>query len=175
MPRVITMNWIDWVIVALVLISGVRGARFGFWVVIADVLSVIVGFLAASALYGDAAAIVTQYLPMVPRSWVSLIAFVVVWVVVYFPLSRVARLALGSAPFPARELTGAVLGAARGFIVAAAVLVVALAAPSRDTVARDADGSLVAPYLLRVDSLAMKRLPDLPVSVPQIGPGGKMF
>jgi uncharacterized membrane protein required for colicin V production len=174
MPRLVTLNWIDWVTAALVLVSAVRGARFGFWVAAADVVLVVAGFLAASALYAAGAEIVTRYLPMVSPSWASLIAFVVIWVVVYFPLSRLAR-TLRDVPFPARSLTGAVLGAARGFVVAAAVLVVALAAPSRDTVARDADGSMVAPYLLEADSAAMKRLPNLPVSVPQIGPGGKMF
>jgi uncharacterized membrane protein required for colicin V production len=130
MPRVITMNWIDWVTIALVLVSAVRGARYGFWVVITDVAAVIVSFLAASVLYGEGGTIVTQYLP-VPSGWAGLIAFVVVWVVIYFPLSRILRIFLRDVPFPVSEITGATLGAARGFVLAAAVLAVCLAAPFR--------------------------------------------
>jgi len=169
------MNWIDWVTVALILVSGVRGARYGFWVVLIDTASVIVGFLAASALYTGGGTIVTQYLQMVPPSWGALIAFVVVWVVIYFPLSRLARMLLRDVPFPASEITGAMLGAARGFILATAILVVALAAPFRATVQRDADNSLLATYLLALNSRAARELPNLPVTVPQIGPGGKTF
>ena len=125
------MNWIDWVTVALVLISGVRGARYGFWVVLADSVSLIASFLFACTVYADGGTIVTQYLQMVTPSWGALIAFVVVWVVIYFPLSRIARILLRDVPFPASEMTGAMLGAARGFVLATAILVVALAAPFR--------------------------------------------
>ena len=175
MPRTIIVNWIDWVTVALVLASGVRGARYGFWVVIVDGLSVVVSFLLASMAYADGGTIVTQYLQMIPPSWGAFIAFVFVWVVVYFPLNLIDRILLRDVPFPASELTGALLGAARGFVLAAAILVVALAAPFRGTVQRDSDNSLVATYLLSLDEAGMKQLPKLPVSVPQIGPGGKTF
>jgi uncharacterized membrane protein required for colicin V production len=169
------VNWIDWLTIALVLVSGVRGARYGFWVVLFDAIFVIVGFLAASAAYLGGGEIVTQYLQMVPPSWGAFIAFVVVWAVVYFPLSWLTRRLLRDVPFPASEITGAMLGAARGFLLATVVLVVALAAPFRVTVQRDADNSLLATYLLALNSRAAKELPNLPVDVPQIGPGGKTF
>lgn len=175
MPRVTSMNWIDWLTIALVLVSGVRGARYGFWVVFFDAIFVIVGYLAASATYLGGGQIVTQYLQMVPPSWGAFIAFVVVWMVVYFPLSWLTRRLLREMPFPASEITGAMLGAGRGFILATAILVVGLAAPFRGTVQRDADNSLLATYLLALNSQAAKEIPKLPVDVPQIGPGGKNF
>jgi len=176
MSRTIMLNWIDWVTLAIVLVSVLRGSRYGVWGGLADLFALVAAFFAASALYAGAAQGVVQYLPMVPLHWASLSCFLLIWLVCYLPTSLALRLALGGVPFPASGLVGAVLGAVRGLVLVAALLAVSLAAPFRTVVSADASRSMVAPYLLTGSArVTTMLLPVLPVRVPRIGPGGATF
>ncbi|HEV2439637.1 MAG TPA: CvpA family protein [bacterium] len=175
MPRTIALNWIDWATLAIVLVSILRGARFGVLAGLLDLGGLVATYLAAAVVYPRGA----EYLREVPgltRSWEGLIAFVVIWLGLYLPLGMVIRWIFARAKFPASGLLGGVLGVARGIVLASSLLVLTLAAPFRSVVAADAHRSQVAPYLLsgneRVQTVL---LPALPVRVPRLGPGGATF
>jgi uncharacterized membrane protein required for colicin V production len=175
MPRTITLNWIDWVTLAIVLVSILRGARFGPLAGLLDLGGLVATYLAAAALYPKGAELLHQ-VPALTRPWQSLIAFVVIWLGLYVPFGILIRWIFARAKFPAAGLLGGVLGVARGTVLAASLLVLTLAAPFRSVVAADAHRSQVAPYLLRgSERVQTVLLPALPVRVPRLGPGGAVF
>ena len=175
MPRTITLNWIDWVTLAIVLVSILRGARFGAVAVLVDLAGLVATYLAAAAVYPQGAIHLRQ-VPGLTPSWQGLIAFVVIWLGLYVPLGILIKWALARATFPASGFLGGVFGVARGVVLAAALLVLTLAAPFRSVVATDAHRSQVAAYLLRGNERVQQvLLPALPVRVPRLGPGGAVF
>ncbi len=113
MPRTITFNWIDWITLAIVLISVLRGARFGAVAGVIDLAGLIATYLAAAATYPRGAALLHQA-PMLSPSWEALIAFVVIWLGLYIPLGLLIRWACAWARFPASGLVGGAFGVARG-------------------------------------------------------------
>ena len=175
MPRTITLNWIDWVTLAIVLVSILRGARFGALAGLLDLGALVATYLAAAALYPRGA----EYLRQVPgltKSWEGFIAFVVIWLGLYLAFGILIRWISARAQFPASGLFGGILGVARGIVIAASLLMLTLAAPFRSVVAADAHRSQVAPYLLSgSEHVQAMLLPALPVHVPRLGPGGSMF
>jgi uncharacterized membrane protein required for colicin V production len=176
MSRTITLNWMDWITLAIVLVSILRGARYGLLAGLVDLIILIGAFLSAAALYGDGASLARRSLPILPNDWTAFAAFVVIWVGLYVLVGTLARWVLSGAPAPASRMLGGVLGGIRGLVLATILLVVVLAAPFHQAVAADAARSRVAPYLLRADEHAVALLlPALPVRVPRIGPGGTMF
>jgi uncharacterized membrane protein required for colicin V production len=174
-PRTITLNWIDWVTLAIVLVSILRGARFGAVAGLVDLGGLVATYLTAAAFYSKGADLLLD-VPVLNRPWDGLIAFVVVWLGLYLPLGFLIRWVFARAKFPGSGLLGGVLGVGRGIVLTAALLLLTLAAPFRSVVAADAHRSQVAPYLLdgsaRVQSVL---LPTLPVRVPRLGPGGAVF
>jgi uncharacterized membrane protein required for colicin V production len=174
-PRTISLSWMDWLTLAIVLVSLLRGARYGLLAGIGDVLVLVASFYAASYLYPQAIQFL-NWIPMLTHSWRAMFSFVMVWLVLYIPLTILVRLAFGGASFPGSRVLGALWGGFRGLVLVTALLIVTLAAPFRDIVARDADHSLVAPYLLRAsDQVQSVLIPILPVHVPRLGPGGIAF
>ncbi len=176
MPRPITLTWIDWITLAIVLVSILRGARSGVLAGLADLAVLVAAFLAAAALYPQGASLVQQYRGLLPAPWAAFAAFVVIWLGLYILVGLLARWAFGGATAPASRMLGGVLGGIRGLVLATALLVVTLAAPFHRAVTADAERSHLAPYLLRAnDRVEAALLPRLPVRVPRIGPGGRLF
>lgn len=177
MPHTFTLNWIDWVTLALVLVSVLRGARFGAPASLLDLAALIATFLAATLYYPLGAGYLSGIRVLSP-SWQSFVAFLLIWMGLYLPLGMLIRWALSRATFPASGLIGAVLGIARGLVLAAALLVLVLATPFRSVIAEDAHHSQIAPYLLqgnaRFQRLLLTKLP-IGMRIPRIGPGGTMF
>jgi uncharacterized membrane protein required for colicin V production len=175
MPRTIALNWIDWVTLAIVLVSILRGARFGVVAGLLDLGGLVATYLAAAAFYPKGAELLRQ-VPGLTPSWQGLIAFVVIWLGLYLPLGMLIRAIFARVKFPTSGLLGGVLGVARGTVLAASLLMLTLAAPFRSVVAADAHRSQVAPYLLRgSDRVQAVLLPALPVRVRRLGPGGATF
>lgn len=175
MPRTIALNWIDWVTLAIVLVSILRGARFGAVAGLIDLVGLVAAYLTAAAVYPQGAEHLRQ-VPWLTPSWQRLIAFVVIWLGLYLPLGLLIRWIFARANFPASGLIGAVFGIARGIVLVAALLVLTLAAPFRSVVAADAHRSQVAPYLLSgSERVQVLLLSALPVHVPRLGPGGATF
>ncbi len=173
MPRTVTFNWIDWIILTIVLLSMLRGARWGFLAGCGDLAALVATFLAAGALYGPAAAWARPQLPTaLSKGWVEFIAFVIIWIGLYIPVGWAARACLGSrTSAPAGRLFGGALGGLRGLVLAVAALSMVLAAPFQQAVAPDVSRSWAAPFLLRMSDRAQAAfLPALPVRIPRIGP-----
>lgn len=171
-----TLNWMDWVTLAIVLVSILRGARFGAPAGLLDLAALIVTFLLA-AVYYPLGSTYLNFSALTP-SWQGFIAFILIWLGLYIPLGILLKWALSRAVFPASGIVGGALGIARGVVLAAALLVAMLAAPFHSVIAADAHHSQVAPYLLRGNArfqrLLLKQLP-IGMRVPRIGPGGTLF
>lgn len=176
MPRTITLTWIDWIIMAIVLLSILRGARFGVLAGLVDLAVLGAAFLAAAAFYPAGAALALHYVTALSAPWAAFAAFLVIWLGLYLAAGLLVRLALGGAAPPASRMLGGVLGGIRGLVLVTALLVVTLASPFHGAVAPDAKRSQVVPYLLRAnDRVEVLLLPRLPVHVERIGPGGRLF
>src|SRR5579884_315278 len=176
MPRTITLNWMDWITLAIVLVSILRGTRYGALAGVVDLLVLVGAFLAAAAVYADGAALLRRSLAVLAASWAAFVALVAIWIGLYVPLGLLVRWALGRKVAAASRMVGGVLGGIRGLVLATILLVIVLAAPFREAIAADAARSRVAPYLLRANErLGALLLPALPVRVPRIGPGGITF
>jgi uncharacterized membrane protein required for colicin V production len=177
MPHTFTLNWIDWLTLAIVLVSILRGARFGAPAGLLDLAGLIATFLTATIYYPLGAGYLSG-IPVLSPSWQSFVAFLLIWMGLYLPLGMLIRWALSRVAFPASGLLGGLLGIARGLVLASALLVLMLASPFRSVIAADAHHSQVAPYLLRGNAgfqrLLLSKLPT-GMRVPRIGPGGTMF
>lgn len=175
MDRTITVNWIDWFTLAIVLISILRGTRYGVLAGIIDWVAMIGAFLASSILYGYAVPALHQNLNL-PTSWAGFLAFTVIWLGLYILVGIIVRLVHGVKTVPLSEILGGVLGVIRGVTLATALLVVLLASPFREAVDPDTKRSVVAPFLLKGYSGFMADVVSgLPKRFPRIGPGGAQF
>ncbi len=175
MARTITVNWIDWITLAIVLISILRGTRYGVLAGIIDWLAMMGAFFGASILYVHAVSSLHQTLNL-PTSWAGFLAFTVIWLGLYILVGIVVRLVHGVKTVPLSEILGGVMGVLRGFTMATALLVVLLASPFREAVDPDAKRSIVAPHLLRgYNGVMVSVVPTIPARIPRIGPGGAVF
>ncbi len=188
MPDTSSLNWMDWITLAIVLVSILRGTRYGVLAGAGDLAALIAAFFVASALYAQGAAVLHHWfdlarqqpplerLPGLPPPWEALLSFVVIWLGLYIPAGNIVRWLLGHAAVPASRMLGGLLGGVRGLALVTALLVIMLAAPFHRVVAADAARSRVAPFLLKArENVEKFLLPTLPVHVPRIGPGGTLF
>jgi uncharacterized membrane protein required for colicin V production len=175
MVRVITVNWIDWITLAVVLISILRGTRYGVLAGIIDFGAMLGAFFAASILYVRAVPAL-QHSLFLPPSWGGFVAFTAIWLVLYVGVGVVVRLVHGVKTVPLSEILGGAMGVLRGLAFATACLVVVLAAPFHQAVEQDTKHSIVAPLLLKgYDAVMVTIVPSIPVRIPRIGPGGNVF
>lgn len=178
MLRTITLNWIDWIILAIVLVSFLRGARWGVLAGLGDLVVLVAAFLTAAALYASATVWMRrETFDSLSEAWAAFLTFVVIWLGLYLPVGWLARWALGgNAAAPAARLVGGAIGALRGLVLVTAALAIVLAGPFGRAVAADASRSWVAPSLLQAnDRVQAALLPALHVQVPRIGPGATRF
>jgi len=175
MGRTITVNWIDWITLAIVLVSVLRGTRYGVLAGVIDLVAMVGAFFAASVWYVSLVPILHQSL-FLPDSWGGFLAFVVIWLALYILVGIIVRLVHGVRTVPLSEILGGVMGVVRGITMATALLVVILAAPFHEAVEPDTKHSTVAPVLLKGYNAFMANIAStLPVRVPRIGPGGITF
>jgi len=96
--------------------------------------------------------------------------------ILYVLLGMIIRLIFGKKKMPLSEVLGGLVGGIRGLALVTIFLVLLIAAPFREAVARDAEQSTAAAYLLRAyDAVMVSVAPTMPVPVPRIGPGGVRF
>jgi uncharacterized membrane protein required for colicin V production len=175
MGQIITVNWIDWTALAIVLVSILRGTRYGLLAGALDLVALVASFLAASALYTRAVPPLRQSL-FLPASWAGFVGFVAIWLILYILAGTIIRLIHGARKAPISQALGGVVGGIRGVTLATALLVLMLAAPFGEAVASDVYHSLAAAYLLRGYHAVMAGIPPtMPVRIPRIGPGGTQF
>lgn len=175
MARTVTVNWIDWLTLAIVLVSILRGTRYGVLAGLLDLAALIGAFFTSAVLYTRAIPALHQSLAL-PRSWAGFLAFVVIWLFPYVLVGVIIRLVHGVKTVPISEILGGAVGLVRGLALMTAFLVIILAAPFHETFDPDAKQSPVAGYLLRsYNAVMVTVVPTLPVRIPRIGPGGAAF
>ena len=175
MAATITVNWIDWLTLATVLVSVLRGTRYGVLAGVLDLLALIGAFLAASALYAYVVPSLHKSL-FLPTDWAGFLAFIVIWLAFYIAVGALIRLMHAVKTAPVSEMLGGVMGGIRGVALMGAFLIIALASPFHDGFESDAKQSPVAGFLLRgYESLIVNVAPSLSVHIPRIGPGGVLF
>ena len=175
MARTITVNWIDWITLAVVLISILRGTRYGVLAGVIDFVAMLGAFFAASILYVRVVPGLQHALAL-PPNWGGFLAFTVIWLVLYVAVGVVVRLVHGVKTVPLSEILGGAMGVVRGLALVTACLAVVLASPFRQAIEQDTKRSIVAPLLLKgYDAVMGTVLPTIPVQIPRIGPGGTVF
>jgi uncharacterized membrane protein required for colicin V production len=175
MARTISVNWIDWVTLAIVLVSILRGTRYGILAGLFDLLALAGAFFTAAVLYPLAIPVLNKSLYL-PSEWGGFLAFVVIWLVIYIGIGIIIRLVHGVKTLPLSEMLGGAFGLLRGLTLATACLVIMLAAPFHGAIDPDAKQSPVAGFLLRgYNAVMVTVVPTLPVRIPRIGPGGHAF
>jgi uncharacterized membrane protein required for colicin V production len=176
MGRTISVNWIDWITLAIVLVSVLRGTRYGVLAGVIDLVAMVGAFFAATVTYARIVPVLHRTL-FLPEAWGGFLAFVVIWLGLYILVGIIVRLAHGVRTLPLSEILGGVMGVVRGIAMAAALLVVILASPFREAVEPDTRHSTVAPLLLRGYNAFMVNIAStLPVRIPRFGqPDGIMF
>ncbi len=169
------MTWIDWVIVAAAAFSILQGLRRGALAAAGSVLGLLIAYLAASYWYADLAG-AFGFIPLSPP-WQATIAFLVLFLGVNAILAVAASVLLGARdPSPLSRLIGAAVGLARGTLLAAALLTVAMASPVGEPVTRDAARSVLAAPVAAAESDAVEWLRSvLPPSIPVFGGGAARF
>jgi uncharacterized membrane protein required for colicin V production len=175
MGQTIVVNWIDWITLAIVLVSILRGTRYGVLAGLFDLLAMVASFFAASVLYTRAVPSLRQSLYL-PAGWAGFVALVGIWLILYVLVGVIIRLILGTKKVPLSEVLGGLVGGIRGLALTTIFLVLLIAAPFREAVIRDAERSTAAAYLLRAyDAVMVSIAPTMPVPIPRIGPDGVRF
>ena len=113
MAATITVNWIDWLTLATVLVSILRGTRYGVLAGVLDLLALIGAFLAASALYAHVVPSLHKSL-FLPTDWAGFLAFIVIWLAFYIAVGALIRLMHAVKTAPVSEMLGGVMGGIRG-------------------------------------------------------------
>ena len=153
------MNAADWIIVVVIVFSGVLAASLGFFYEVISLAGTVVGYLVASWQYPRLAAWLA---PHVTSEWVADIAgFVIVFLAVVIVAGFIARLArwfmkeAGLSWFD--RALGAMFGVVRGCLIVAVILMGMTAfAPNSSLLAR----SELAPYFLVIGRAAVWLAPS---------------
>ncbi len=175
MPRTLTLNWMDWITLSIVLVSILRATRYGALAGLLDLVILVASFFAASMLYTRGAHELLRFL-ILPVPWAAFTSFVVIGGTLYISGGMLVRWVFAGDTRRVSRMLGGLLGGIRGLLLVTALLVLMLASPHHEALEADAARSRVAPYLLWAhDRLMTTLLPVVPVRIPRIGPGGQQF
>ena len=153
------LNWVDWVVVAVVGLAVVSGLVRGFLRGLLDILGVLTAFGVAVAGYRSAAGLALRYLPGLPEPFAyvgSFLGLVVIGLLVYGLLVQVLFLAAGPLAFVFKPLTpfnillGAIPGLIKGLFYATLLLLPFAALPLVPSVSADIERSEIARRLVAV-------------------------
>ncbi|MBI3975103.1 MAG: CvpA family protein [Armatimonadetes bacterium] len=159
------MNWVDWVIVAVLLIGVFQGVLRGWVAALVGIIVIAAAWLLTILLlpfYGKG----VESLPL-QADWARTIAFGVLLIGFYIIFSVIANTFLGGKrPRVEAQIAGGILGLGRG--IAAAMVIVGLlsATPAAEAMQRDITASRLGKTILEWERQAMRRFP----MVPPIGP-----
>ena len=145
------MNWIDWVLIAVVLLSIFTGWQKGFIAGMIDLVTWIGSLLAGFFLYGYVAALIDRYIPTV-GVWSSPVAFIFTIIVARIILSLLLTPLLRNTSPDTHEsgpnkLLGIVPGSINGFINATVIAALFLIVPIWDGLSDTARESKIANQL----------------------------
>ncbi|HVW09353.1 MAG TPA: CvpA family protein [Bryobacteraceae bacterium] len=158
------MNWLDYVLIAILAFSTLQSFRRGFSREIISLSATVIGFVLGMWFYGSAGLLVSRWISS-PRI-ANLAGFLLVFVAVVLVGAIVGAIvrkflsAVGLSFFD--RLLGALFGLLRGALIAVALLTAWIAfAPRGDS--KSAPGAMVhsqiAPYLMKASSLFVSIAP----------------
>lgn len=170
------MTWVDWAIAAFALFAALQGLRRGLVAALIGILAVLAAYLVASAWYETLGRAIHTW-SRLSLSWANTAAFTVLLLLVYELIALLVSLAIRVKGIPvAMRLSGMVVGALRGVVLAAALLMVALAAPPGEPLRRDVDRSVIAPYAVAAYREGLRALAGvLPEGFAVFGTGSARF
>lgn len=142
------MTWVDWAIAAFALFAALQGLRRGLMAALIGILAVLAAYLVASVWYQSLGAFIHTSVRLSP-SWSDTVAFAALLLLVYDVIAVLVILAIRAQGVPvALRLSGMLVGALRGVVLASALLIVALASPSAEPLRSDVERSAIAPYVV---------------------------
>ncbi len=158
------MNWLDYVLIAILAFSAIQSFRRGFSREIISLAATVAGFVLGMWFYGTAGLMVSRWITS--QRVANLVGFLLVFLAVILvgaiagAIVRKFLSAVGLSFFD--RLLGAVFGLARGALIAVALLTAWIAfAPRGDS--KTAPGAVVhsqiAPYLMKASSLFVSIAP----------------
>lgn len=159
------MNWVDWVIIAVMLFTIFQGFLRGWVAAFVGIIIIVASWLLAILLlpfYGPG----VETLPL-QADWARTIAFGVVLIGFYVIFSVIANTFLGGKrPQMEAQIAGGVLGVGRGILFAMMIVGLLSATPAAEVMQRDINASLLGGRILEWERAAMRTFP----TVPPIGP-----
>jgi len=160
------MNWVDWVLIAVLLITVFQGILRGWAAALVGTIIIGASWLLTIALlpyYGPG----VESLPIEDVAWSRTIAFGVVLIGFYIIFSVIANTFLGGKrPRIEAQIAGGILGVARGLVAAMVIVGLLSATPAAEAMQRDIKASRLGGRILEWERQSMLRFP----MVPPIGP-----
>jgi uncharacterized membrane protein required for colicin V production len=172
----VTPTWLDWVTLALLLLTVLLGLQRGPVRTLLEALFVLLSYLGASLLFRPAAE--TFFGTGFPwPDWAATVAFAVLFLVfVVVGNYLTAWIAGRKAATGGAIVLGGISGVVKGLLLAMVLVTFLLSAPFAPAVQRDVERSVVGPYLAGWQVALHRALaPLLPVRLPALGPGGEKF
>lgn len=148
-------NWIDWVIVGVVVYHAYLGWEAGFFPLFINFLSFLFALWAAVTWQSPVSGFLSEKFG-IPHSWGAVLSYLLLAFIVQEVISEILHGLLTRVPKRIRnskiaESLGAVVSAANGLVVIAFILLIVLALPLRGTVKKDIKnsriGSVLASYV----------------------------
>jgi membrane protein required for colicin V production len=156
----IQLNWLDYTIIFLVLLSTVSGAIRGLIKETLPIVSLGVALLLSYRLGPELQPYVLDWLKNETAAYVFafVMVFLIAWILFGLLGGLLMKLVKATAAGPVDKLLGAILGVVRGVAVAVILVVALLAFMPRDSATlRD---SVLAPKTLAVGQLAIRLMPE---------------
>jgi membrane protein required for colicin V production len=156
----IHLNWLDYVLVGLVLISTIGGAVRGLLKEVLPLVSLALGLLIAYRLGPELRPYVLDWWDNETMAYVFcfVVVFIAAWIALGIVSGLLYKLVRATAAGPLDKLFGAALGLIRGVAVAVVVVVAVLAfLPPRSPALRE---SALAPAFLYIGQVAMSLMPE---------------
>lgn len=153
------MNWVDIVIILILLFFAIEGMRKPLFFQIFDLLGFIFSFLISLRFYNFAAGIIESLLNL-PHSFANVLGFIIVWYLVetlmFFVARAAYRLFSKVTNFPGEKALSAIPAVLKGVVFVAIILVLVAVFPIQPKVKKDVKdsklGSWILTYTYKVES-----------------------
>ncbi len=156
----VQLNWLDYTLIAIILLSTIGGAIRGLLKEVLPLVSLALGLLIAYRVSPTLQPHVLEWWGNETMAYVFcfVLSFALAWMLLSLLSGLLYRMVKGSAAGPLDKLFGAILGVVRGVAVAVIIVVavVAFLPPSHSALR----GSALAPKALYIGRLAVSLMPE---------------
>lgn len=164
MPR-LDGNWIDLLIIAILVYYGLEAFRFGFWGLIIDFVSLLGSFLISLRVYKFTADLLTANFNLSP-SFANALGFIITAVIIEIALSSLFRYLVAILPKKVRDhklhkLLGLIPALGEALILVAFFLTVIISLPVQPQIKKAAIESKIGGYILEKTSGMEKSINEI--------------